>query len=62
MQQLLIKPHSTEPIYLEVFFFPLGNNQISEHIKNLIEQNCGYSRLELPSGKAKDNLLDVGMT
>lgn len=53
MQQLLINPQSTEPIYLGSFFPPLGNNQIRKHIKNFIEQNCGYSCLELWIGEGK---------
>lgn len=35
------------------FFPPSGKNQIRKHIKNFIEQNCGYSCLELWIGEGK---------
>ena len=59
MQQLLIKPHRRE---LRCLGFFLVNNQIIKHIKDLIEQNCGYSCWSYGVGRAKDKLLDVGMT
>lgn len=43
-------------------FFPLRNSQISEYIKDLIEQNRGYRYWSYGVGEAKDELPGVGMT
>ena len=63
MQQLLIKPQSTEPIYMGSFFFPLWEITRSGSIlRTSLSRTVATAAWSYGLGKAKDKLLGVGMT
>ena len=64
MQQLLIKPQSTEPIYMGSFFFFFlwEITRSGSILRTSLSRTVATAAWSYGLGRAKDKLLGVGMT